>query len=133
MSRFGNLEFHSDNDDSKLRRQPLKDEDHYLAKAQEAFEAGRFELALRMYARVIEFNAQLPDAWTGQVRMLIELGEFDEARVWADKALTLFPEHGELLAAKAVALARLGDHAGAISYSDSAVEDRKSTRLNSSH
>jgi tetratricopeptide (TPR) repeat protein len=127
MSRFGNLEFHSENEDSNARHQPHKDEDHYLVKAQDAFEAGRFESALRMYARVIEFNAQLPDAWTGQVRMLIELGEFDEARVWADKALTLFPDHGELLAAKAVALARLGDHAGAISYSDSAVESQMNT------
>lgn len=127
MSRFGNLEFDSGHDESTSRQQPLKDEEHFLAKAQEAFESGRFELALRMFARVIEFNARLPVAWTGQVRMLIELGEFEEARVWADKALALFPEEGELLAAKAVALARLGDHAAAISYSDAAVESQMNT------
>ncbi|MGZ8901812.1 MAG: tetratricopeptide repeat protein, partial [Limisphaerales bacterium] len=127
MSRFGNLEFESDHDASTSRQHPLKDEEHFLAKAQEAFESGRFELALRMFARVIEFNAKLPSAWTGQVRMLIELGEFKEARVWADKALALFPEEGELLAAKGVALARLGDHAAAISYSDAAVESQMNT------
>lgn len=127
MSRFGNLEFDSSHDEGLSRRHPLKDEDHYLAKAREAFESGRFELALRMFARVIEFNAKLPAAWTGQVRMLIELGEFAEARIWADKALALFPEEGELLAAKAVALARLGDHGGAISYSDAAVESQTNT------
>ncbi|MGZ8920330.1 MAG: tetratricopeptide repeat protein [Limisphaerales bacterium] len=127
MSRFGNLEFESDHDASTSRQHPLKDEEHFLAKAQEAFESGRFELALRMFARVIEFNSKLPSAWTGQVRMLIELGEFEEARVWADKALALFPDEGELLASKAVALARLGDHAAAISYSDAAVESQMNT------
>lgn len=127
MSRFGNLEFNSDQDESAARSLPLKDEEHFLAKAQEAFETGKFELALRMYARVIEFNAKLPAPWTGQVRMLIELGEFEEARVWADKALAIFPDEGELLAAKAVALARLGDTAGAMSYSDAAVESQANT------
>src|SRR5687767_485712 len=127
MSRFGNLEFNNENDESLSRAQPLKDEEHFLGKANEAFESGRFELALRMFARVIEFNSKLPVAWTGQVRMLIELGEFEEARVWADKAIALFPDDGELLASKAVALARLGDHDGAISYSDSSVESQANT------
>src|SRR5688572_24766778 len=127
MSRFGNLEFDSANDDSLARTQPLKDEEHFLAEANEAFQSGRFELALRMFARVIEFNAKLPAAWTGQVRMLIELGEFEEARVWADKALALFPEEPELLAAKAVALGRIGDLDGAISYADAAVESQGNT------
>jgi Flp pilus assembly protein TadD len=47
-----------------------------------------------------------PGRWTGQVRMLIELKEFHEAKLWADKALEKFPNEPELLAAKAVALAR---------------------------
>lgn len=127
MSRFGNLEFDSEDESLSSRQLPLKDEDRFLAEAQSAFESGRFEVALRMFARVIEFNAKLPVAWTGQVRMLIELGEFEEARVWADKALDIFPEDGELLASKAVALARLGDLAGALSYSDSAVESQANT------
>ena len=127
MSRFGNLEFESEGELPQRQAAPLKDEEHFLAQAQEAFERGKFELALRMYARVIEFNPKLPAAWTGQVRMLIELGEFEEARIWADKALDLFPDDGELLAAKAVALARLGDHEGAIAYADSAVESQLNT------
>ena len=127
MSRFGNLEFSSNEEGNGSRQLPLKDEDQFFAKAQDAFEAGRFEVALRMFARVIEFNAKLAAAWTGQVRMLIELGEFEEARIWADKALTHFPEEGELLTAKAVALGRLGDIAGAISYSDAAVESQANT------
>ncbi len=134
MSRFGNLEFDSEHHlpgSERSERQgqasSLKDEEHFLAQAQEALERGRFELALRMFARVIEFNAKLPVAWTGQVRMLIELGEFEEARIWADKALAFFPEEPELLAAKAVALGRLGDLDGAISYADAAVESQANT------
>jgi tetratricopeptide (TPR) repeat protein len=53
--------------------------------------------------------------------MLIELGELHEANLWADKALETFPEDAELLAAKAVALARSGDLEGALVYSDAAV------------
>ena len=128
MSRFGNLEFESESDlPERQRPTSLKDEDHFLAQAQEAFERGKFELALRMYARVIEFNSKIAAAWTGQVRMLIELGEFEEARLWADKALVLFPDEAELLAAKAVALGRLGDLDGAISYADAAVESQTNT------
>lgn len=127
MSRFGNLEFNSNEEKTLAQPMALRDEDRFLAMAQEAFETGKFEFALRMYARVIEFNAKLPAAWTGQVRMLIELGEFQEARVWADKAFAIFPDDGELLAAKGVALGRLGDLAGALSFSDAAVESQANT------
>lgn len=128
MSRFGNLEFESELPEKQPAKQsPLKDEDYFLAQAQEAFERGKFQLALRMYARAIEFNPHLPSAWTGQVRMLIELGEFEEARLWADKALAIFPNEAELLASKGVTLARLGDLDGGISYADSAVEAQGNT------
>ena len=89
MSRFGNLELGREHEDHShdSARQPLKGEAHFLAEAQGAFENGNFESALRLFAKVLEFNPQNPAAWTGQVRMLIELGEFQEARLWADKAL----------------------------------------------
>jgi tetratricopeptide (TPR) repeat protein len=59
--------------------------------------------------------------------MLIELGQFQEARLWADKALERFTHEPELLAAKAVALGRLGDLQGALAFSDSAIEERGDT------
>lgn len=127
MSRFGNLEFGSGNELSSAEERPAKTELYYLHGAQEAFESGRFEGALRGYAKVLEFNPQSAAAWIGQVRSLIELGEFKEAQVWADKALGSFPNEPELLAAKAVSLARLGDLQGALSYSDAAVEAQIST------
>lgn len=128
MSRFSNLEFsdHSEEEHSP-RTAPVKDGPYYLNSAHAAYQNGRFEEALRSYARVLEFDPRCAAAWTGQVRMLIELGEFEEAKVWADKALETFPNEPELLAAKAVALARGGDLQAALSFSDAAVETQGNT------
>jgi tetratricopeptide (TPR) repeat protein len=59
--------------------------------------------------------------------MLIELGEYREAKLWADKALERFPTWPELLAAKAVALARNGDLQSALAFSDASIEERGDT------
>jgi len=129
MSRFVNLEFGDEHEDqSSLGHQPLtKDEAHYFSEARAAFENGRFEPALRLYSKVLEFNPKNAAAWTGQVRALIELGEFREAKLWADKALEKFPQETELLAAKAVALGRSGDLQGALAFSDASIEERGDT------
>lgn len=125
MSRFSNLEFEGQNEDASLPQQEVvKDEAYYLAEAQRAFEVADFDLGLRLYARALEENPRSAAAWTGQVRMLIELGEFREAKAWADKALETQPNHAELLAAKAVALGRLGDLDEALAFSDAAFEER---------
>ena len=125
MSRFVNLELGGESEERSPQRKALvKDEAYYRAEAKSAFENGGFEPALRMYSKVLEFNPNEAEAWTGQVRMLIELGQHEEARLWADKALERFPRDAELLAAKAVALARCGDTQGALAFSDSAIEER---------
>jgi tetratricopeptide (TPR) repeat protein len=124
MSRFANLEFGDEHENpSRAAAKPfVKDEAYYLGEARTAFEHGKFEPGLRLYAKVLEFNPNTAVAWTGQVRMLIEMGEFREAKLWADKALEKFPNEPELLAAKAVALARSGDTHGALAFSDAAIE-----------
>jgi Flp pilus assembly protein TadD len=128
MSRFVNLEFGGESEErNHLEKDLVKGEAHYVAGARTAFENADFELALRLSSKVLEYNPQNADAWTGQVRMLIELGEFREARLWADKALERFPHEPELLAAKAVALARSGDLQGALAFSDAAIEERGDT------
>jgi tetratricopeptide (TPR) repeat protein len=128
MSRFSNLEFGNESEDPALHSKPLvKDEAYYCAEARSAFESGEFETALRLYSKVLEFNPLNASAWAGQVRMLIELNEFGEARLWADKALERFPHEAELLAAKAVALARGGDLQGALAFSDASIEERGDT------
>ena len=127
MSRFVNLEFGNESEDRSQDKAVTKDEAYYLADAHTAFESGKFEQALRSYSKVLEFNPQNAPAWTGQVRMLIELREFREAKLWADKALERFPHEAELLAAKAVALGRSGDLAGALAFSDASIEERGDT------
>lgn len=126
MSRFSKLEFEYVSP-GRLEQAPgpvARDEAYHLREATSAFENGGFEGALRAYASVLEHNPQNPVPWTGQVRMLIELGEFREAKLWADKALELFPHEPELLAAKAVALARRGDFKSAMAFSDASFGQR---------
>lgn len=127
MSRFGNLELNSDAENERRSEAVLKDEPYYLAQANAALESAQWELALRQFGKVLEFNAANVSAWTGQVRMLIELGEYREARLWADKALQRFANEPELLAAKAVALGRAGDLQGALAFSDASIEERGET------
>ena len=129
MSRFVNLELGGESEDSPLPPSSslLKDESFYFAGARAAFENGDYEQGLRSYSKVLEFNPKNAGAWTGQVRMLIELGEFREAKLWADKALERFPNEPELLAAKAVALGRSGDLQGALAFSDASIEERGDT------
>ena len=127
MSRFSNLEFGNESEDSGQPKAQVKGEAFYLGEARSAFENGQFESALRLYSKVLEFNPANASAWAGQVRMLIELEEFREAKLWADKALERFPNEPELLAAKAVALARSGDLQGALTFSDASIEERGDT------
>jgi tetratricopeptide (TPR) repeat protein len=126
MSRFGNLEFDGEAE-SPRPAQVIGDEARHLGEAEAAFRRGDFEQALRSFARVVEANPQSAVAWVGQVRMLIELGYFQEAGVWASKALEQFPSQPELLAAKAVTLARTGDLRGALAMSDAAIVERGDT------
>jgi len=64
-------------------------------------------------------------AWRVQWNLMT--GDFKEAKLWADKALERFPHDPELLAAKAVALAREGDLDGAMAFSDASMEERGDT------
>ena len=121
MSRFSNLEMGSNSGLNAENCPIVEDEVFQLAQAQAAFERGEFERALRAYSKALEFNSRSVAAWLGQVRMLIELGEYNEAKLWAEKALGYFPEECELMAAKASALARLGDVDAALAYSDAAI------------
>jgi len=129
VSRFVNLEFGDESEDQSQpsERKPVKDEAYYFAEARTAFETANFEQGLRYFSKVLEFDPQNAAAWTGQVRMLIELDEFREAKLWADKALERFPNEPELLAAKAVALGRSGDLQGALAFSDASIEERGDT------
>ncbi len=125
MGRFSNLEFEKNEEPSERREtEPSRNEKHYLSLATERFRDGQFEDALKFFSRALEFDAHLPEAWLGQVQALIELDEPHEARVWADKGLEMFRSQPELLAAKGVATARLGELDQAMAFSDAAMAEK---------
>jgi tetratricopeptide (TPR) repeat protein len=132
MSRFVNLEFGGQDQGDGAPQVPAelglaKDELFYHREAQAAFEEGDFQKALRCYARILEFAPQDIAAWAGQVRMLMELNQLEEAKNWADKALERFPRNAELLAAKAVVLAHQGETQPALAFSDAAVAENNAS------
>ncbi len=122
--RFGKLEFDDEQRRAQQEASPQRryDEHEYLAEAQEEHRWGQYERALRLYTRCLEQSRAVVPAWVGQVQMLVGLGEYQEARLWSDKALELFRDNGELLAAKAQACARLKDNRAAMACSDAALQ-----------
>ncbi|MHC4646227.1 MAG: tetratricopeptide repeat protein [Planctomycetota bacterium] len=133
MKRFSRLEFEDSSrgrNDKTPHGEPVRGEQYFYKEALRCWLSGDFELALRNYSRSLEQNSAFYEAWAGQVLMLIELGEYGEAVVWADKALESFPEHPELLAVKAVACARDGRMDKALAYSDNSVsQDNVTSRV----
>jgi tetratricopeptide (TPR) repeat protein len=130
MTRFSNLEFdnHSLEDlAEQLPREAGKDEHAYLLMGDEHYQNARFEKAMRYYSRTLEYNPNFLPGWVGQVRMLIELGENREALLWTDKALEIFPDANDLLAAKSVAHVRLAHTGKAMEFSDAALEQKHPT------
>jgi tetratricopeptide (TPR) repeat protein len=122
MDRFSQLEFgEACPEGQRAAGEPVRDAEYFYKEAIKYWLAGDFEPALRNYSRALERKGTFFEAWVGQVLMLIELGEYHEAIIWADRAMELFPEHPELLAAKAIACCRDARKEKAIAYSDKAV------------
>jgi tetratricopeptide (TPR) repeat protein len=124
--RFANLEFNDERrETSRTHEEALVHEKattDYLVRANEEYHWGRFEAALRFYTRALREDRSGIPAWVGQVQMLVQLGECHEARVWGDKALELFHDNGELLAAKVQACVRLGDRRAGMACSDASLQ-----------
>ncbi len=121
MDRFSQLEFGESNPQKQPNGETVRNAKYYYDSAVKYWLNGDFEVALRNYSRTLEKNNSIFEAWAGQVQMLIELEEYFEAKVWADKALEFFPENPELLSLKAVACARDGQMEKAVAYSDDSV------------
>ncbi len=102
----------------------IRDADYYLRQTESLVLNGEHEKALRAYAAALGENPLLLDAWVGQVRMLLELEEYPEAVLWADKAMERFPESPPLLAAKSIALYRMGHHRQARGMNDAALQKK---------
>lgn len=133
MTRFSTLEFDDDEQEQvqqsvashhEAHRPPVTDDFHYIKLADEKYLLGFFEDALKLYSRALSHNPNNVDGWIGQLRMLLELGELKEARLWSQKSLELFRNHADLLSLQAVAHCRLGDKNKAMQLSDAAFEQQ---------
>jgi Flp pilus assembly protein TadD len=91
---------------------------YFLSEGKKAHERGQFEQALRLYSRCLSQNPKQEEAWRWQVVALVDLQETDEALLWIDKGLELFPQHPLLLATKAFALGRKRQLGEALRLSD---------------
>jgi tetratricopeptide (TPR) repeat protein len=128
MPRFDRLELESSSGPPGAPRpggpqagEEARDEQYWLRLADADRRRCLHDNALRYYSRALELNKTLVPGWLGQVQMLIALGEYPEAELWARKALELFKNNQDLLAARAQALCRKGDRAGARSACDLAM------------
>jgi tetratricopeptide (TPR) repeat protein len=125
MPRFDRLELDGPPpDDEQAGRQPgadVRDERHWLELADRERRQGHHETALRYYSRALEDNKAVIAGWVGQVQMLVLLGEYPEAELWARKALEIFKNQPDLLAGRAQAFGRLGDRRQAMACCDQAL------------
>ncbi len=104
-----------------LRKRPNGTRTRWLRKAGDHRRRGLYENSLRYYSRALEFDKSLVSGWLGQVQMLVLLGEYPEAELWAKKSLELFHRHGDLIAGRAQALNRIGDRSTAFELADAAL------------
>jgi tetratricopeptide (TPR) repeat protein len=109
--------------------EPIRGADYHYRAAVAASQHGRFDDALRCYTKALGVDRKLMGAWVGQVCMLIELDECIEAATWSEKALQVFKGHGDLLAARASALARSSRLEDAVIASDEAMSARGNSAL----
>jgi tetratricopeptide (TPR) repeat protein len=125
MPRFDRLELDGPPPEDDFGAKPaaadVRDEHHWLKLADRERRRGHHETALRMYSRALEDNKSVIAAWVGQVQMLVLLGEYPEAELWARKALEVFKNHPDLLAGRAQAFGRLGDKRQAMGCCDQAL------------
>jgi tetratricopeptide (TPR) repeat protein len=127
MARFDKLEFERPEEHTqkaKVEPRVEKDEKYWSRLADENRRNGNYENALRFYSRALEVDRTLVPAWVGQVQMLVQLQEYPQASLWSQKALEMFPSHGDLLAGQAHAECRMGNMKSAYALSDAALRQR---------
>jgi tetratricopeptide (TPR) repeat protein len=134
LPRFDRLEFDDQPDSGPGELQAdagadpsESDAQAWLRKADDHRRRGLHENSLRYYSRALEFDKSLVSGWVGQVQMLITLGEYPEAELWAKKSLEIFKGQGDLMAGRAQALVRIGDRTQAQELADAALRQEGSS------
>ena len=79
-----------------------------LKQAQEEYFRGHYLDALKHYAQVLAEDESESSAWVGQVRILIDVGEYESAIYWAEKGHESCGGETMLTFVKAFALAHAG-------------------------
>lgn len=130
MGRFDHLEIGKSQPPRPVKDRAdgaVVDQFSCLERASGAFDEENYERALAYYSRVLQYEINLEEAWLGQIRCLIGLGEIQEAVIWSDRALERFPRSPAILAARGVAECRLGRMTEALGFVDAALKEQGAT------
>ncbi|NLI79351.1 MAG: tetratricopeptide repeat protein [Candidatus Riflebacteria bacterium] len=98
------------------------DPQYILRLADEAYRKMDWEKALKLYSRTLGLDNGIEAAWVGQLRCLLDMNENPEALTWAVKAQKTFGKSPDVQAARALALARHGQTAEALAFSDGSMK-----------
>lgn len=113
MGRFGWLEFSGSQEKSapQMPAPAAPSADilslELLNKADDFFFAGLYGKALREYSRAIDEDKTNRLAWVRQTVCQIALKEYEQAVVWAQKFVEIFPEDPQALSSLALAKSRI--------------------------
>ncbi len=119
MGRFDHIA--DDAQRSGAAVEPLFGVARFLEQAAKAMCQGRYEQALRRYGRALELERSCEEAWAGQARALLELGQDAEAATWLEQAVRVAGERPRFDALRASAAARQGKADEAMAWSDRAM------------
>lgn len=86
--------------------------------ADEAFFRGDDREALRWYSRAMKVDSTRLEPWVAQIRLMLFTRQLNEAKVWLNRALMLFPENPVLMSLHALKNALSGELRQGMAASD---------------
>ncbi len=73
-----------------------------MGRGDDAFFRGDSKEALRWYSRAMKIDSTRLQPWVAQVRLLLLTRQLNEAKVWLNRALTVFPDNPSLMSLHAL-------------------------------
>ena len=123
--RFRWLEFGDSAPEPESRRTEGaggKDQHFHLQKADEHYAEGEYEPALRNYSAALKYDSGMQEAWCGQVRCMVRMGDLQQALVWGQKGLETLPHSASAFSVLGLVLARAGHPGEGLRASDTALQ-----------
>jgi len=115
--------------DSRMHKTRGVSAHDWLKIADDRYFHGYFREGISGYARVLQIDQGQISAWVGQVRILVDVGQYDSAVYWADKGIELLEDARLLAFAKAYAFAYGGKVEAAKAIINVPVEKNESPML----